>query len=171
MGADCCRFRNCSLHAGFGPFSCHDDRSPRYIFYILPFSNLQFSPVSCLSGDMLISALLRSKRGRFASWSSGTSINPYINHNQLVSRGGASLHVLPFQASGSADADLAFVPPLQSVLCVVPDRNHGRNADHVEVASFLEANGSLVDSSAQYVELRVQLLRLYDYSAADLCAL
>ena len=97
--------------------------------------------------------------------------NPYINHNQLVSRGGASLHVLPFQASGSADAELAFVPPLQSVLCVVPDRNHGRNADHVEVASFLEANGSLVDSSAQYVELRVQLLRLYDYSVADLCAL
>lgn len=118
---------------------------------------------------MRISALLRSRRGLFASWSSGTlRISKY--NAQLVPCGGASLHVLPCQAPGSRNAHLASVPPLQLVLRVVPHWNHGRNADDVEIASLLEANGGLVDPPAQHVELRVQLLRVYDYSAADLRA-
>ena len=90
---------------------------------------------------------------------------------QLVPCGGASLHVLPCQAPGSPNAYVASVPPLQLVLRVVPHWNHGRNADDVEIASLLEGNGGLVDPPAQHVELRVQLLRVYDYSAADLRAL
>ena len=118
---------------------------------------------------MRISALLRSRRGLFASWSSGTlRISKY--DAQLVPCGGASLHVLPRQAPGSRNAHLASVPPLQLVLRVVPHWNHGRNADDVEIASLLEGNGGLVDPPAQHVELRVQLLRVYDYSAADLRA-
>lgn len=109
------------------------------------------------------------------AWSIRLMVLRYIRNlkynAQLVPCGGASLHVLPCQAPGSANAHLASVPPLQLVLRVVPHRNHRRNADDVEVASLLEGNGGLVDPPAQCVELRVQLLRVYDYSADYLRAL